>query len=588
MTKLNPSTDHYLRSLNRNIILIIIVVSVIPLILVSSTIYSQFRASYREKVYDHLRELVLSHSQNIDNFLQEKLSDIRFLTDSCGRDNLTDDVFLRQRLAALQKDFGQDFVDLGVVNAKGEQIAYAGPFKLGRADYSDSEWFQKALQSEYFISDVFLGLRGLPHFIIAVRNSWEGIPWILRATIDFVAFTTLVENIRLGQTGFAFILNHEGKLQTTSTTQPSVDMIDSKAIYDDFFTKQHASPVKRRFATQADISGHQNIYIAASIKDGDWLLVYQQRAADAFADLRKTFIITTALMGIGLIGIVIMAVTLSKTIVRRVAKADSEKQMMSKKVVETGKLASVGELAAGIAHEINNPVAIMVEEAGWMGDLLEEEAMANSENHAEFERAITQIKTQGKRCKEITHKLLSFARKTDTTIQDVGINELLDELVALSFQRAKYGMVEIKTDFEENLPSLRGSISELQQVFFNLINNAIDAMEPEGGTLTLSTQGRENALVIAVSIRARGFPKPIWIAYSILFSQPNPWVKAPVWDFPSAMESLKRWAENSKWTVRWERVPPFQSPFPLQGMLRENPAYDKTAILKGRKNAPVN
>ena len=167
---------------------------------------------------------------------------------------------------------------------------------------------------------------------------------------------------------------------------------------------------------------------------------------------------------------------------------------MSKKVVETGKLASVGELAAGIAHEINNPVAIMVEEAGWMGDLLEEEVFEKSENRVEFERAIAQIKTQGKRCKEITHKLLSFARKTDTTVQDVDINELFEELVALSSQRAKYGMVEIQTDFQQNLPSLKASISELQQVFFNLINNAIDAMDPDGGTLKISSHQIENML----------------------------------------------------------------------------------------------
>ena len=89
MTKNIQLTDHYFRSLNRNIILIIIIVSVIPLILVSSTIYYQFRASYQEKVYDHLRELVHSHTQNIDYFLQEKLSDIRFLTDSCDHADRT-------------------------------------------------------------------------------------------------------------------------------------------------------------------------------------------------------------------------------------------------------------------------------------------------------------------------------------------------------------------------------------------------------------------------------------------------------------------------------------------------------------------
>jgi two-component system NtrC family sensor kinase len=507
MTKKTQLTDHYFRSLNRNIILIIIIVSVIPLILVSSTLYYQFRASYHEKVYDHLRELVHSHSQNIDYFLQEKVSDIRFLTDSCGRDKLGDESFLQERLAALQKDFGHDFVDLGVINADGEQIAYAGPFKLAKADYSDAEWFRKAIQSEFFVSDVFLGLRGLPHFIIAVRNSHEDGHWILRATIDFVRFTNLVENIRLGETGFAFILNKKGELQTTPISRPSIDIITNQTIYTEFLAKSSVSPSEVHVAGKSDSDQNENIYIAAFLKDGDWLLVYQQRMADAFADLDKTFILTTVLMFFGLVAIIIMAFTLSKTVVRRVAKADSEKQLMSKKVVEAGKLASVGELAAGIAHEINNPVAIMVEEAGWMGDLMEEVAFDESENQVEFARAIQQIQTQGKRCKEITHKLLSFARQTDTTIQDVNIKELLEELVALSSQRAKYSMVEIRTDFPQNLPSLRVSTSELQQVFFNLINNAIDAMDHDGGTLTISSCERENYLVIAVSDTGKGIPE---------------------------------------------------------------------------------
>ena len=99
MTKTTQLTEHYYRSLNRNIILIIILVSVIPLIIVSSTIYYQFRASYHEKVYDHLRELVYSHTRNIDYFLMEKLGGIRFLAESYGRDKLENEAFLHARLA---------------------------------------------------------------------------------------------------------------------------------------------------------------------------------------------------------------------------------------------------------------------------------------------------------------------------------------------------------------------------------------------------------------------------------------------------------------------------------------------------------
>ena len=507
MIKTRRLANPYYRVLMRNIVVIIISVSFIPLILVSSTIYYQFRTSYREKVYAHLRLLVQNHTQNIDSFLGEKLGDIRFLADSFGYDHLSNESFLQEKLAAMQKDFGPVFVDLGVINADGQQIAYAGPFKLAKAHYSDAEWFQQAMQRQYFISDVFLGLRGLPHFIVAVKTSREGHNWILRSTIDFVAFNSLVESIRLGETGFAIILNKEGKLQTTPISKPSLDTIPAKSIYAEFLENPAPSVDKIRIAVKPGISDRKTIFVASFLKNGDWLLVYQQHFADAFADLNKTFMITTIMMLLGPLCIIIMAITLSKIVVNRIAQIDEEKLLMNAKVVETGKLASVGELAAGIAHEINNPVAIMVEEAGWMGDLLEEEEIQNSKNLAEFRRAIGQIKNQGRRCKEITQKLLSFARKTDGTIQDIEINEVLEELVALSAQRAKYALVTIQTHFQENLPQLKLSLSELQQVFLNLINNSLDAMKTKGGSLTIESRLEKDRIVVQVSDTGMGIPE---------------------------------------------------------------------------------
>lgn len=501
------ANPHY-RALMRNIVVIIISVSFIPLILVSSTIYYQFRTSYREKVYAHLKDLVKNHTRNIDSFLQEKLGDIRFVADSFGYDLLSNESVLQGRLAALQKDYGPVFVDLGVVDADGTQIAYAGPFKLDRAHYSDAEWFQQAMQHQYFISDVFLGLRGLPHFIVAVKTSRNGRTWILRSTIDFVAFNTLVESIRLGKTGYAIILNKEGKLQTTPISKPSLETIPEKSIYAEFL--ENPAPAvanKVRIAVKPDSSDQKTIFVASFLKNGDWLLVYQQHFSDAFADLNKAFTITTIMMLLGPLCIIIMAITLSKIIVNRIAAMDEEKQLMNEKVVETGKLASVGELAAGVAHEINNPVAIMVEEAGWMGDLLEEEEIQNSKNLAEFRRAIGQIQDQGRRCKQITQKLLSFARKTDGKVQDIEINEVLEELVALSAQRAKYALVTIQTEFQQNLPMLKLSLSELQQVFLNLINNALDAMETKGGSLTIESRLEKDRVVVEIADTGMGIPE---------------------------------------------------------------------------------
>jgi two-component system NtrC family sensor kinase len=509
ITRLFPeklTRDKHYRALIRNMVLTIIIVSMVPMVLVSSTLYLQFRQSYQEKVSDHLRELVQKHKQNIDNYLLERLTDIRLMTARYGYEQLKEEDLLQRNLDLLKEEYEKAFVDLGVVDAQGYQKAYAGPFKLADAFYGDAEWFKDVSQKDYVISDVFLGLRGLPHFIVAVRSEVDGRQWILRATIDFVAFNALVQNIRIGETGFAYILNRQGKLQTTPSMQlfPTavIDTGDLQELWERMPSESNDVKVFRR----KDRTGQDYIYAAAPLKNGEWLLVYQQRASDAFADLNWSFAITTLIMALGAAAVIIMALALSRRMVMRIVTADEEKHLMDEKVIETGKLASIGELASGVAHEINNPVAIMVEEAGWIGDLLEEEEFQESKNIKELHRALTQIKTQGKRCKEITRKLLSFARKTSLSVQDIQVNELIDEIVGISAQRAKYAMVEIIARLQEGLPLIRVSLSELQQVILNLINNALDAMERKGGKLALSTCAKDGFVVVEVADTGVGIP----------------------------------------------------------------------------------
>jgi two-component system NtrC family sensor kinase len=493
---MNPGShkkDPYYNSLTRKMILTVISVSFTPMILVSGAILYQFHVSYHEKVRAHLEELVKKHKQNIDYFLNEKLGDIRFLAQNSEFENLCQESYLEHQLATLQQELDPVFVDLGMINAKGRQIAYAGPFKLGKAQYSDAEWFKQAIKSQYFISDVFLGLRGLPHFIVTVRKSFQGEHWIFRATIDFMAFNNLVENVRIGKTGFAFIVNKEGKCQT----KPCLDIIPSKSNYMTLLQSGKGAVGKIHIVEAVDDYGKKNIYTSAFLKNGDWMLVCQQNKSDAFSGLYRAKKIAGLIFLLGGLGIITMAILLSRRMVSHIALADREKDMMNLQVIETGKLATVGELAAGIAHEINNPVAIMVEEAGWIQDLLEEEEFQEGENLEEFQRALKQINTQGKRCKEITHKLLSFARKTDSRIQVVQMNDLIGEAIGLAEQSAKYSKVVINTNLEENLPFIQASQTEMQQVFLNLINNAVDAMDSKGGgTIDITSRLEEENILI--------------------------------------------------------------------------------------------
>ncbi len=180
---------------------------------------------------------------------------------------------------------------------------------------------------------------------------------------------------------------------------------------------------------------------------------------------------------------------------------------MNEQIIEAGKLASLGELAAGIAHEINNPVAIMVEEAGWLEDILEE-SIQDRGKIEEFSRSLRQIKTQGKRCKEITHKLLSFARRIDSRVSKIQINEVINEVISLSARRAKFSNIKIKSILSPGLPEIYASPSELQQVFLNLINNSIDAIdEKKGGLITISTKRAKNQIICEITDTGCGIPK---------------------------------------------------------------------------------
>jgi two-component system NtrC family sensor kinase len=503
---LSKDKHSYYQSLSRNMILTVIIVSLAPMLLVIFLLIYEFNASYKEKTYAHLTELVQKHKQNIDAFLNEKLAIIRYLAANYSIEQLNNRKFLHDQLLVLRQDYGNVIVDLGLINSSGKQLAYAGPFNLGNADYSGAQWFQKAKDLNYDVSDVFTGLRGTPHFIISVKISQEHDFYLVRATVDFEAFNYLVQNLRVGRTGFAFILNKAEQLQTNTMA----DFKPCQSCYAIF--REAIEKTKRNILlTQwADDSGQEQLFAVASLKNGEWLLVVQQQASDAFSELNRMIYIAMFIFIAGAVAIIFMAFITSRRMVRRIQRADIEKEKMNEQVIETGKMASLGELAAGIAHEINNPVAIMVEEAGWIGDLLEEEDLKSSQNLEEFKRALNQINTQGKRCKEITHKLLSFARKTDSTIKDVQLNELVMELVGLSAQMAKYNKVTIETDLQEDLPLITVSPSEMQQVLLNLINNALDAMEKTGGVIKISTKIsklEKDHIVIIVEDNGPGIPE---------------------------------------------------------------------------------
>ena len=263
---------------SKGVIFTVLAISLIPLLLTGTVILYEFQKAYHNKIFEHLTVLVRKHSRSIDEFLVDRLGDIRVLARTNSPTSLRDQTFLQDQLAILREEYAGAFVDLGIIDPSGAQAAYTGPFNLAHANYAGARWFSELQKREYYISDVFTGLRGSPHFIVAVKVYIDGQGWILRATVDFKAFNGLVSNIRIGKTGFAFILNREGEFQTN----PDFDVALNEGPYKELMATR-SEPGKVVIREEPDGLGRETIFVLTSLNEERWVLCFQQEMADAFS-----------------------------------------------------------------------------------------------------------------------------------------------------------------------------------------------------------------------------------------------------------------------------------------------------------------
>jgi signal transduction histidine kinase len=165
---------------------------------------------------------------------------------------------------------------------------------------------------------------------------------------------------------------------------------------------------------------------------------------------------------------------------RELHQAMKELQQTQEQLIQKEKLASVGQLAAGVAHEINNPLSTILLYA----DVLCREI---PEQDAQQSQDLQMIIREAKRCRTIVHDLLSFSRQNEVLAQPTDLNALLEEIAEEIRIHERFEGVMIRMDLDSGLPTIEADPFQLRQVFCNLMNNAADAM-PSGGTLTLRTK----------------------------------------------------------------------------------------------------
>lgn len=165
----------------------------------------------------------------------------------------------------------------------------------------------------------------------------------------------------------------------------------------------------------------------------------------------------------------------------------TEENRLQRKLIQSEKMAAIGMLAGGVAHEINNPLAGILA----FTQLLKNE-ITNPDAHGDLAGDLNEIEQAAKRCKKIVEDLLMFARPHgETELKSISLTDTVDQILPLAKLNLKHRNVTLSTRYDQDLSRVRGNQARLQQVFLNLINNAAQAMSASGG------EGGEVSVTIA-------------------------------------------------------------------------------------------
>jgi two-component system NtrC family sensor kinase len=457
----NPTAADY-RALLAGLVRRMVLVSVLPLLVIGGTNYYLFYHLNRSIVLEQHGTLLRNHKESIETFLDGLTTQLSTIAHQYSLAELqSGDLERILRVVQLRDSV---FTDVGVIDSQGRHLKYVGPFDLAGRNYRDAVWFRQAVANGVHVSDVFLGFRGVPHFVIAVRRVEGDSFWILRATVNTDYFSKLVDAAHVGRTGETFLVNRDGLLQTKTRLggallSPSgFPWLD---VHDDIRVRE------------AEMGGKRYLCSTTWLQQAPWLVVFRQEQSEVFAPLRKASLLGVATFLAGAAGAVLIAMAVARRQVRHVMRVDREKAALADRLLVAGKTAALGEMSAGLAHEINNPLATIDTIQTWIRDLAGTGPIAEADREEILDSA-AKIGEQVVRCKAVTQGLLKFSRRVESRPEEMDLGQLLGDLVAVARARARVDNVELDVDLAP-LPRIVSTPAHLQQVFLNIVNNAIDA-----------------------------------------------------------------------------------------------------------------
>ncbi|MBW1806757.1 MAG: two-component sensor histidine kinase [Deltaproteobacteria bacterium] len=493
-----PGHPSRYRRMWRNTVITVAAVAIIPLLGITFVNYYLYHQSFQKELTEPILRITSITKRSLESFLEERIAAAKYVSSREKPEDLFDQKKLAGIFSRMRKSFG-GIVDIGVIDSTGIMRTYAGPYDLAGKNYRNQDWFDKMLVRGVYVSDVFLGHRQLPHFIVAVKNEDEHAkPIIFRATIDMEWMVRQIQVAGLKQNCDVFLLNQSGSLQTPSR-------LFGEAL------SQFPGRLPR-------YSEDSELIEEVTIQKETYLMGYAYIAQSPFLfviiannrDLNKGWLSyqreMLAFLAISIIAIVAIIMGITTNWVTRIKEADQRREASLHNIEHQNRMASIGRLAAGVAHEINNPMAIINEKAGLVNDLLnlsDDDSPLKEKLRKQTDSIIKSVA----RCSEITHRLLGFARHMDVKHEPVAVDALIRDVLGFLEKEAVYRDIQVEMSVPDSLPTIHSDKGQLQQLFLNLINNAFDAMHRNGRIDISVVNQKPDKVVVAIRDSGVGIPQ---------------------------------------------------------------------------------
>ncbi len=479
--------------LRRNIFLATAVVSLVPLFIFTAISFLQDQQAYFTENTYSVSQVLSNTKRTLEFVIEERRAALALMIREQSYESLASNEALAVALQNLNNSFG-GFVDLGLIDASGLQAYYTGPYDLQDRSYQDQSWFHEVVLRGTHVSDVFMGHRDFPHFVIAIKHERQpGEFYIIRATIDMDLINRQMELVNRDRQLDVFIINQKGILQTESVFFGNV-LTEA-----DLEVPQ--GPRTREIVERTEDELGHVITGFAYIEGTPFILMVKKRLEAPFAHWvgHRSDVLWFLLVSATLILLVTWYGSTNMT--KHLRRADIRRVRAFHNMEYTNKMATIGRMAAGVAHEINNPMAIINEKAGLMRDLV---GYADDFPQREkFCQLVDSIEKSVERCSRVTHRLLGFARRMEVRREQIELPDLLKEVVNFQLTEIRHKSVDVRYDFDSDVPAIESDRGQLQQVFLNIVNNAIAAVS-KGGTIAISAARHGQNVVVAITDNGAG------------------------------------------------------------------------------------